>query len=85
MVLVEGGEFEVKHPMQGQITPEEAKMLNPGFLSDFYISRYPVTQRIWQEVMGYNRSFFKGADRPVESFFKEELDKFLYGLTHRIN
>jgi formylglycine-generating enzyme required for sulfatase activity len=36
-------------------------------LSDFYIGQYPVTQALWQEVMGNNPSYFKGKNRPVEN------------------
>jgi formylglycine-generating enzyme required for sulfatase activity len=36
-------------------------------LSDFYISKYDVTQKEWVEVMGSNPSKFKGEDLPVET------------------
>ncbi|MCL2441205.1 MAG: formylglycine-generating enzyme family protein [Treponema sp.] len=35
-------------------------------LSNFKISKYPVTQEWFQDVMGYNPSFFVGANLPVE-------------------
>lgn len=35
-------------------------------LDAFYIGIYPVTQVIWQEIMGNNPSRFKGNNRPVE-------------------
>ena len=33
---------------------------------DFYVGKYPVTQELWEAVMGNNSSHFKGEDRPVE-------------------
>ena len=36
-------------------------------LSDFYISKYEVTQKEWEVIYGENPSFFKGSNRPVES------------------
>ena len=38
-----------------------------GDIKDFYIGRFPVTQDLYEEVMGTNPSHFKGARRPVES------------------
>ena len=35
-------------------------------LSSFWISKYEVTQKEWQEVMGTNPSHFKGNNLPVE-------------------
>ena len=35
-------------------------------LADFCIGEYPVTQALWQAVMGDNPSHFKGQNRPVE-------------------
>ena len=36
------------------------------FPNDFELGQYPVTQGLWEAVMGENPSRFKGADRPVE-------------------
>jgi len=36
-------------------------------ISDFFISRYLVTQRLWEYVMGRNPAAFKGSNRPVET------------------
>ncbi len=35
-------------------------------IADFELGQYPVTQALWEAVMGANPSRFKGADRPVE-------------------
>jgi hypothetical protein len=33
---------------------------------DFYICKYPVTQELWEEIMGYNPSWFQGDKLPAE-------------------
>jgi formylglycine-generating enzyme len=40
--------------------------LNIG-ISDFLMSKYLVTQRLWEYVMGSNPSTFKGSNRPIET------------------
>jgi formylglycine-generating enzyme required for sulfatase activity len=35
-------------------------------LPDFFIGQFPVTQALWQAVMGDNPAYFKGKNRPVE-------------------
>jgi sulfatase modifying factor 1 len=34
---------------------------------DFYISKYPVTQKLWEYIMGTNPSHFTGLHKPVEN------------------
>ena len=34
---------------------------------DFWMGKYPVTQALWEGVMGFNRSVFQTANRPVEN------------------
>lgn len=36
-------------------------------INDFFISKYPVTQRLWKYVRGNNPAAVKGEDRPVET------------------
>lgn len=53
MLLIEAGSF----------TPEGGPLMQ---LSAFYMAKYPVTQALWEAVMGSNPSIFKGTGRPVE-------------------
>jgi formylglycine-generating enzyme len=56
-VLVKGGTFKnIKSNYYG----------TGVVVSDFYISKYDVTQKEWVEVMGSNPSKFKGGNLPVE-------------------
>jgi formylglycine-generating enzyme required for sulfatase activity len=56
-VHVEGGTFRMTSPNGSE---------NMVTVKSFYISNYEVTQKEWQEVMGNNPSYFKGANLPVE-------------------
>ena len=57
---------------------------------DFYLAKYPVTQALWQSLMGKNPAHFKGANRPVEQVSWDNAQKFieklnkLTGKTYRL-
>ena len=67
MVYVEGGMFamgatsEQSNYVEGDEVPLHGVSLN-----SFFISRYEVTQKEWEAVMGKNHSRFKHAQSPVE-------------------
>ncbi len=72
MVRIEGGTFTMGSPAN---EPERCDNEGPQHqvrVSGFYMGKYPVTQKEWQEVVGANPSYFKGDDLPVEkvSWFK---------------
>jgi hypothetical protein len=47
-------------------------------IRDFYIGKYPVTQKLWQAVMGNNPSYFKGDGRlPVENVSWDDAQAFI--------
>lgn len=47
-------------------------------VSDFYISKFEVTQELWLEVMGENPSYFpEGGDYPVENISWDEAQNFI--------
>ncbi|GIV31762.1 MAG: hypothetical protein KatS3mg030_064 [Saprospiraceae bacterium] len=64
LVFVEGGEFL----MGDDLSPkEDEKPAHRVRLSDFWMGRWQVTQRLYETVMGKNPSLFKGSSRlPVE-------------------
>jgi sulfatase modifying factor 1 len=74
MVLVEQGSFimggvdgrDTKNGMPVYAISRPNRMVN---LPNFYVSKYEVTQQLWQEVMGKNPSYFNtcGALCPVET------------------
>ena len=56
--------------------------LNVG-LSDFFISKYLITQQLWEDVMGFNPSVVKGKYRPVETVSFDDIGGFLEKLDER--
>ncbi|MBI3585134.1 MAG: SUMF1/EgtB/PvdO family nonheme iron enzyme [Nitrospinae bacterium] len=66
MVLIPSGEFMAGVPgsLKGMV------------ISEFYIDKYEVTQREYEQVMGKNPSIFKGSDRPVEQVTWFEADEY---------
>ena len=52
-------------------------------LNDYYIGETVVTQALWKAVMGYNPSYFKGDDLPVERISWEYCLEFLKQLNTR--
>ena len=43
----------------------------------FWLGKYEVTQAQWEKVMGSNPSSFKGPQKPVESIFWDDCQKFI--------
>jgi formylglycine-generating enzyme required for sulfatase activity len=66
MVQIGGGEFTMGSPADEQGRSNNEGPQRKVRVSPFYMGRYPVTQAEYQEVMGRNPSFFKGANLPVE-------------------
>lgn len=69
MVQVPGGRFLMGSPEGDPDADGEEKPQHPVRLDSFLIAEHPVTQAIWQAVMGENPSHFKGAQRPVEQVY----------------
>ncbi|MDR1986844.1 MAG: formylglycine-generating enzyme family protein [Treponema sp.] len=60
---VPGGPF-----LMGSVSGDsDEKPVHTVTVSGFYMGKYEVTQREWQEVMGNNPANFKGDDLPVEN------------------
>ncbi len=75
MIYVEGDTFEM-----GSNDPDgfdREKPIHRVKLSGFYIGKYPVTQQLWQLVMGNNPSHFKGEQRPVETVSWDDIQGFI--------
>lgn len=62
MIFVQGGTFQ----MGSNDGDNDEKPIHSVTVSDFYIGKYEVTQKEWQEVTGNNPSYFKGDNLPVE-------------------
>ena len=53
----------------------------PG--SDSSMADCPVTQALWQKIMGNNPSYFKGDNHPVETVSWEDCQEFIKKLNNR--
>lgn len=78
MVRVEGGTFtRVATSEQGSDISDIEKSAHKVTLSSFYIGQTEVTQALWQAVMGYNPSNFKGNKLPVEMVSWDDCQEFI--------
>ena len=68
MVLIPTSEFMMGAlPNDKEAYDDEKPLHKVRITKDFYVGKYPVTQTLWESVMGNNPSYFKGANRPVEN------------------
>ncbi|MBK8501029.1 MAG: formylglycine-generating enzyme family protein [Saprospiraceae bacterium] len=65
LVYVEGGEFMMGDEV-GDLS-EGCRPVHSVRVSSYYLSKYPVTQQLWQVVMKNNPSLYKGENRPVDT------------------
>ena len=82
MVRVEGGTFTMGGTKeQGRSFDRLNKPIHKVTVSSFYLCDTPVTQELWQSVMGSNPSHFKGnLKRPVERVSWNGCRDFIYKL-----
>jgi formylglycine-generating enzyme required for sulfatase activity len=64
-VYIKGGSFTMGSP-DGEAGDRADEVQHKVYVSSFYMSKYQVTQREYEKVMGNNPSEFKGANLPVE-------------------
>jgi formylglycine-generating enzyme required for sulfatase activity len=85
MVLVEGGSFAMGCTSEQKDDCDSAEEpVHLVTLSDFYISKYEVTQQLWRDVMGENPSYFQNCDQcPVERVSWENIQEFLVKLNEK--
>jgi formylglycine-generating enzyme required for sulfatase activity len=80
MVLVKGGKFNMGCPGNDGGCISDERPRHEVKLGDFYIGKYPVTQKQWALVMGINPSHFEGDDwavLPVEQVSWNEIQEFI--------
>ena len=81
MIKVKGGTFTIGFSKDYVKGTREGGMYRdvPSHrvtINDFYISKYEVTQKEFESIMGYNPSTFKGEKKPVETVNWFEAVKF---------
>ena len=72
MVFVEGGTFQM-----GSTFGSDASPVHQVTLSNYYIGKTEVTQKLWQVVMGSNPSVFKGENHPVNNVSWNDCKEFI--------
>ncbi len=66
LILINGGTYLMGSP-ETEMQRETDEVQHEVTVSDFYIGRYEVTQKEYEEVMGENPSNFEGENLPVEN------------------
>lgn len=73
MIRVEGGEMIIgaTQEQETDAEPNEFPAHNVN-LKTFYIGQFPITQNIWEIVMGYNKSHFRNKEKQLVSDADEQ-------------
>ena len=79
MIEIEGGSFRM-----GSNRDDREKPIHLVEISSFCLGIYPVSQALWEEVMGENPSEFKGSELPVESISWNDCQEFLEKLNEKL-
>jgi sulfatase modifying factor 1 len=77
MIFVEGGEFLMGSPDDDPDAFSYEKPRHLVKVPSFYLGEFPLTQDIWEAVMGDNPSRFKDPRQPVEMLSWEEAQQFI--------
>jgi formylglycine-generating enzyme required for sulfatase activity/TolB-like protein len=81
MVYVQGGTFTMGCTFdQESDCDSDEKPSRRITVNSFHISKYEVTQGLWEFVMENNPSFFKGYNRPVECVSWDDVQEFIHKL-----
>lgn len=83
MIHVEGGTFTMGATSEMKDPNSYEKPTHQVTLSSYYIGETPVTQKLWQAVMGSNPSYFKGGNRPVEEVSWYDCQEFINKLNQK--
>ena len=84
MVYVEGGTFTMGCTgEQGSDCWSYEKPAHQVTLSSYSIGETEVTQALWKAVMGYNPSYYKGDDLPVENVSWDDVQTFISELNRK--
>ena len=85
-VLIPPGEFDMGSPANEIcIGNAEGPVHHVTISEAFYLGKYEVTQEHWHEVMGYNPSYFKGDDLPIENVSWDDVQEFIKKLNKKEN
>ena len=80
-VYVPGGCFQMGSPESEDGRYDNEGPVHEVCLKGFWMGKFEVTQAQWQAVMNTNPSYFKGANRPIESITWNDAQDFLKKLS----
>lgn len=80
MVRVSGGHFVMGSDDKAATYAE--KPAHDVKVDDFYISKFEVTQELYETVMGPSYSYFKGPNNPVNNISWQQANQFIDKLNH---
>ena len=66
LIFIKGGTYNMGSP-ETELQREDDEKQHTVTVNDFYIGKYEVTQKEYQEIMGENPSNFSGDNLPVEN------------------
>ncbi|MDE0820545.1 MAG: formylglycine-generating enzyme family protein [Opitutales bacterium] len=81
MLWCKPGTFTMGSPKSEKDRDDDETPHTVTLTSGFYLGKHEVTQSQWELVMGSNPSWFKGADRPVETVSWHDATSFCEKLT----
>ena len=68
LVFIQGGDFLMGTPEDDSDGYGDERPAHKVTVPSFYMARYPVTQRLWQAVMGITLPIFKAKNAPWSRF-----------------
>ena len=78
MIRVEGGSKIIgATPEQGNSIENNERPAHSIHIKTFYIGEFPITQNIWELVMGYNKSHFRDKEYEIMSKNKDQIKTIL--------
>ena len=79
---IEGADFEMIKVEGGRYAVGREPSNPTVILSDFWIGKFPVTQHLYQAIMGFNPSQYKNESNPVEQVNWQDCKLFIYQLNN---
>lgn len=83
MVFIQGGTFQMGCTNEQTHCFEDERPIHSVTLNSYYLSKYEVTQSLWQELMGANPSNFKNENHPVENVSWHDAQEFIVRLNKK--
>lgn len=78
MIRIEGGQMMIgATPEQGDDAETDERPAHSIQLATYYIGQCPVTQNIWELVMGYNKSSFRDKEQDSQDRYEQKAKKAL--------